>query len=133
MPFNLAVFNKNAASKIINNNKEITSWYLAGHSLGGAMASSYCKENYSRLDGLILLAAYPLNDSAIDTLSISGTNDLVLTHSSEFPVLKQYKIQGGNHANFGNYGTQKGDGIAEISREEQQEITKDKIIEFIKR
>lgn len=29
-------------------------------------------------------------------------------------------IPGGNHAQFGNYGVQKGDGTASISAEEQQ-------------
>lgn len=32
-------------------------------------------------------------------------------------------IQGGNHAQFGNYGTQDGDGIAAVSAEDQQKQT----------
>ena len=32
-----------------------------------------------------------------------------------------YIIEGGNHAQFGNYGDQSGDGTAVISREEQQQ------------
>lgn len=30
-------------------------------------------------------------------------------------------VEGGNHAYFGNYGEQEGDGTATISREQQQE------------
>ncbi len=30
-------------------------------------------------------------------------------------------IIGGNHANFGNYENQKGDGVATITRDEQQD------------
>ena len=33
----------------------------------------------------------------------------------------EYAIEGGNHAQFGNYGEQKGDGAALISAEEQQQ------------
>ena len=32
-------------------------------------------------------------------------------------------ISGGNHAQFGNYGVQKGDGTASISADEQQAQT----------
>ena len=41
MPFNMAIFNKNAANKIINQYPNIKHWYICGHSMGGAMASSY--------------------------------------------------------------------------------------------
>ena len=40
-------------------------------------------------------------------------------------------IEGGNHAQFGDYGLQKGDGQAGISREEQQEITARLIEEMV--
>ena len=36
---------------------------------------------------------------------------------------QEYIIAGGNHAQFGNYGEQRGDGPANISSEEQQEMT----------
>ncbi|MBN2882364.1 MAG: hypothetical protein JXN10_02475, partial [Clostridia bacterium] len=42
------------------------------------------------------------------------------------------EITGGNHAYFGNYGEQKGDGTASISREEQQNITAKAVIDFMK-
>ena len=32
----------------------------------------------------------------------------------------EYVIEGGNHARFGNYGEQKGDGAAKITAQEQQ-------------
>jgi hypothetical protein len=41
-------------------------------------------------------------------------------------------INGGNHAQFGNYGPQKGDGTATVSREEQQAETARLILDFIK-
>lgn len=131
MPFNLAVFNIDAATKIIEKYPEIDKWYLMGHSLGGAMASSYYNNNSSKIEGLILLAAYPLNDSIKNTLTIYGSNDLVLDQNKVKNVANAYKIEGGNHAFFGNYGNQKGDGIATISREEQQNITSSLVLNFI--
>ena len=40
-------------------------------------------------------------------------------------------IEGGNHAQFGNYGEQKGDGIASISAEMQQKHTVDSILDMV--
>lgn len=40
-------------------------------------------------------------------------------------------IAGGNHAWFGNYGEQAGDGTASISREEQQEQTVMAVLEMV--
>ena len=41
------------------------------------------------------------------------------------------EIEGGNHAQFGNYGPQKGDQPATISAEEQQAQTVAAIEEFL--
>ena len=43
----------------------------------------------------------------------------------------EYIIPGGNHAQFGDYGNQRGDDIASISKYEQWEITTNKILEWI--
>ena len=131
MPFNLAVFNINAADKIYDEFPNITKWYIGGHSLGGAMASSYVGKNSSKLDGLILLGAYPINDSALPTLVIYGSEDVNLDLTKITSVKDKIEITGGNHAYFGNYGEQTGDGEASISRTEQQAITTQAITEFI--
>jgi hypothetical protein len=39
MPFNMAIFNANAADEIIDRFPEIKNWYIGGHSMGGAMAA----------------------------------------------------------------------------------------------
>lgn len=131
MPFNLAVFNINAADSIQKQYPLIEHWYIAGHSLGGAMASQYLEENAKEYNGLIQLAAYPVNESEENILILYGSNDKILdvTKLEAFPSIS---ISGGNHAYFGNYGEQDGDGNARISREKQQEITIDAIINFIK-
>ena len=45
MPFNLAVFDVNAADGIQKEYPQIENWYIGGHSLGGSMAASYLEKN----------------------------------------------------------------------------------------
>lgn len=135
MPFNLAVFGVNKADKVYNMLPDMKDWYIAGHSLGGAMASSYVgsldKKNENKLKGLILLAAYPVNDSKIDTIAIYGSEDQVLDKTKLKDSTNSLEIVGGVHAYFGDYGEQKGDGTATITREDQQKQTIEAIIKFI--
>ena len=141
MPFNLAVFNVNAANKAISELSNITTWYISGHSLGGAMASTYAANNADKLSGIILLGAYPSSDLSktnLKLLTMYGSNDEVLNKNklsetkSNAPSNSLYfEIEGGNHAGYGNYGVQKGDGTATISGAEQQTIVTGKILEFI--
>lgn len=91
----------------------------------------------------MLLAAYPARSLKSDTLSvvsIYGSEDGVLnmeklSKGAGFmpPDNTQLCIEGGNHAFFGNYGAQKGDGEATISREEQQEQTVAAILRMTER
>jgi len=131
MPFNLAVFDIDAADMVYDRFPEIGDWYLAGHSLGGAMASSYCGSHGDALRGLILLGAYPVNDAGISTLAVYGSEDVNLDRSKFADTPDQIEIAGGNHAFFGNYGEQKGDGTASITREEQQRVTAEAVTAFI--
>lgn len=136
MPFNLAVFDINAASKVRDLYPNINEWFLAGHSLGGSMAASHLGSNSDKYQGLILLGSYSTKDLSnldIKTLSIYGENDNVLNKDNynknitNLPNLVELEIKGGNHANFGYYGNQKGDGLASITRQQQINLT----IEFI--
>lgn len=147
MPFNLAIFDKDRASHIIKEyNEQVNNWYLVGHSLGGAMAASYLAEqDINYYSGLIFLASYPpedtnFNDENIRVLSITASEDEVM-NKDKFTETKENlpsdtifnTINGGNHAGFGNYGPQKGDGKRNINREKQWEITAKLIINFIKK
>ena len=131
MPFNLAVFDANAADEVIATVKTIGSWSIMGHSLGGAMASSHLEKNADSFENLILLAAYPVNDAPVPSLAVYGTNDHVLDLTKVVGATEIVPIEGGNHAYFGNYGEQEGDGDATITWAEQQKITVDRITEFI--
>lgn len=141
MPFNLAVFDIDAADAVLSEEVAVDNWYLAGHSLGGAMASSYAKKNRDQLVGLILLASYSavdLTDTNLPTLVIYGTADEVMNQEkfernrSYVPNMEEFVLEGGNHAQFGDYGEQTGDGTATISAGEQLEQSIDAIVNFIK-
>ncbi len=131
MPFHLAVFDVNAADGIMEQFPEITSWYMGGHSLGGAMASSYAVKHSEDVAGLILLAAYPVSKSYLPAVIIYGSEDKVLNRDKLKGLTGLIEIQGGNHAQFGNYGIQKGDGTPSISSEEQQIETVKTIVDFL--
>lgn len=143
MPLKLAITNTNAAEKIYQSYPSSLPWYIGGHSLGGASASIFLSKNHEWVSGLILLAAYPASSSDLSSydlnvLSIYGDRDLVLDVSklegtkNLLPNDTEYHIiAGGNHAYFGNYGEQKGDGSALITRSEQQLLTIEIISSFI--
>ena len=131
VPLRLAVFDINAADKVYDAVPGISRWFIGGHSLGGAMASSYVAGNEDKLSGLILLGAYPVNDSPISTLCIYGSEDIMLDKTKLEGVANVLRIEGGNHAQFGNYGLQEGDGTATMSREEQQSIAAEAMLAFI--
>ena len=141
MPYNLAVLDMNAADGIAEQYPEIESWYIGGHSLGGAMAAAYAADHSEDLEGVILLAAYStkdLKDSNLTVLSVYGTEDRVLDqekygkYKANLPGnTVEAVIDGGCHAGFGNYGSQKGDGVPTISSEEQMRQTAEKIAEII--
>lgn len=135
MPFNLAFLDPDSANEIIDTTN-YSHYFLAGHSLGGVSAASYVNSS-DKCDGLILLASYPTQEIYKPALSVYGSEDKVLNmekYNEAKPLLKNLTeiiILGGNHAQFGNYGNQTGDGIANISSKSQQKQCDLKIIEFI--
>jgi hypothetical protein len=141
MPFNLAVFGSNLAIDVIEDYHEIESWFIMGHSLGGAMASVFASKYPHLLKGLILLSAYAssnLSDTELSMLSIYGTKDGVLSMDQiedtkgNNPTRTTYVIiEGGNHSGFANYGPQQGDLEADIAPWVQQNQTVNAIIDFI--
>ena len=135
MPLNMAFMDLNAAAAI-QADYAYDRWYIGGHSLGGAMAAVYAAEHGDGLSGLILLAAYatkPL-DQHLAVLELHGSEDGVLNRD-KLEQGRQYlpssalaeELPGGNHAQFGDYGPQKGDGAATVSREEQTRWAVDRI------
>ena len=83
-------------------------------------------ENYD-YENMRVLSVYGSNDNV---LNIDKYTECVNNLPAGFTELV---IDGGNHAGFGDYGQQKGDGNATISHEEQWNITVNAIINFVNR
>ena len=131
MPMRIALFNKKAADQFISH-YDYDCWLLGGHSMGGMIAAGYASEHSDKIDGVVLLAAYPnekMSDS-VGLLSVYGTEDGVLNRKAYekskplFPLhFTEIVIDGGNHSQFGSYHLQSNDGEASITASEQQAQT----------
>jgi hypothetical protein len=149
VPYNLSILDIDHAEGIRKSFTEIKEWSIMGHSLGGSVACFEVDNNIDVYENLILLASYPaastdLKDFGGKVISIYGSQDKILDKAllneskNQFSNVQEitdlnnllinvkgsyfYMIEGGNHAFFGNYGAQNGDGDATISRTEQQSI-----------
>ena len=141
VPFNLAFLDTGAADGVLSAYPQVKTWYVGGHSLGGVAACQWVEGNADKVAGIILMGSYPsvdLTGADVRLLSIYGTNDLVMNRENyeESKVLRpadtqEAVIQGGNHAQFGEYGTQDGDGEAAIPAEEQRRQTVDAIMKWL--
>lgn len=140
MPLNFAIFKQNAFDDVMDSlhvgYQPYEHFYIGGHSMGGAMAAVYAANNSEKVEALIMLAAYPTKPLASDlkTLEIYGSNDTVINREKlsegaqylpENAVI--YEIAGGNHAQFGDYGKQSGDGEATITADKQLDETVEQI------
>lgn len=136
MPFRLAIFGINRADAVIRQ-LAYSRWYVGGHSLGGAMAADYAARHADALEGLVLFAAYPARQlpDSLKLISLRGSQDGVL-NLEKLEKGRRYApsdaaelvIRGGNHARFGSYGDQKGDGAASIAPRAQWEAAVDFIM-----
>lgn len=146
MPFNLAVFDIGAAddARTLAALESLPSdipWFIGGHSLGGSMAAAHLGANADDFAGLVLLASYSTEDLSgrdLKVISVYGSEDIVLNtakYAENYGNLGksvfELVIEGGNHAQFGSYGAQAGDGVAAISAEEQRQLTADFVAEAI--
>ena len=141
MPLNLAVLDINAAGRRMKQFPGIKSWFIGGHSLGGSMAAQYATSHPEEVSGLVLLAAYSPSEipDRMPALLLYGSEDEVMNrykYAQALSLLSDYTevvIPGGNHAGFGDYGAQVGDGQATIASEVQQTKTATEVISFMKR
>ena len=109
-----------------------TRWVVAGHSLGGAIAARFVRENPALAAGLVLVATthprgFDLSDFARPVTRVHGTLDGVASLDQAKrnarllpPHTRLVTVEGGNHAQFAWYGTQPGDRPATIERRAQQ-------------
>jgi hypothetical protein len=143
MPLNLAIFNTNAANDVIDHFPNISTWIIAGHSLGGAAAGIYAENNPEKINSVVFWDSYPadsadLSDNTISVLSIFGTINGI-PNTDNFDEQRHLLpddavfigIEGASHAQFGDYGLQEGDVSATISIDSQHEIVADAMLAFI--
>ena len=140
-PLNLSLLDGNQARGAMAEHPGISTWTVGGHSLGGVSASSFALENQD-VQGLLLYASYPLDSlrdrSGLQVLSVSGSEDGLSTPAKIdasrelLPADATFvEIQGGNHAFFGNYGVQPGDGEPSVDRGVAQEQISEATVAFL--
>jgi hypothetical protein len=133
MPINMAIFNPNIADKIIEHYNKIDHWVIGGHSVGGVSAAIFASRDLRRVDGLVMWASYPIDNSVLyeadlPTVSIYGELDpaanreIIQEKKYLLPPGTEYvEIKGGDHHQFGSYQIKPEESIAVIPPAEQQE------------
>lgn len=131
-PLNFAILDPGAAAEVFAAYPDVPAWAVGGHSLGGVAAAGFARSQAS-VAGLVLMASLPADGDSLagrDDLAVSliyGSKDGLFDAADVakartlLPSSTAYvEIVGGNHGQFGSYGLQNGDGVAEISRADQQ-------------
>lgn len=155
---NLAITNNGKAYRFIDDFDAVDEWVISGHSLGGVVACMDAAAHPDAYKGLFLLGAYSVSDlsgwdapvllftAEFDALTdptqiadnesnlpprldIISVADIPLNGTSGQTIY--HDIQGGNHAQFGAYDTQAGDGQATIDAATQQAQVRDFLSVFL--
>jgi hypothetical protein len=126
---NMALFDTRSIDELSLAAPKVSDWVLSGHSLGGVRACMLA--DHPDVVGLVLMGSYCANDissTAIPVLQILASGDGLidaeaLKASAQLlpPSTQKITLEGANHASFGTYGEQPGDGIATLSRAEVRE------------
>jgi len=161
MPLGYAFLAPDRADDVFEAYPNIQHWFLAGHSLGGAMAGRYAAANGDKLAGLAFWDAYPpegsnLLETEIPTLLIhratpeGGLPQIYNVKRPFYPKTTEWvPIPGGNHGQFGDNvggmyqefdslaataeGLEPEDWEATISRAEQHAIIADAMLDWFER
>lgn len=146
MPDDLAVTGYTRAHTIISQYRDIKTWAVGGHSMGGSFACQFVRQFTWEVDGVILWAAWPsfffnLRYKPVQAISIYGSEDgypdEIEAGARQLPPGTAFvKIEGGNHTQFGYYDTspepqQEHDNPATISRQEQQQQIVEATVGFL--
>ncbi|MBC7290927.1 MAG: alpha/beta hydrolase, partial [Actinotalea sp.] len=121
-------------------------WVVAGHSLGGTVASMLADEQDERkvapVVGLLLWASYPATDLreslTVAVLSVSGSQDGLATPAeieasrAALPDGAEFvSVDGASHASFGDYGPQPGDGTPTIDADDARAQIAEASVAFV--
>lgn len=136
---NLAFFDARPLSTFEQDVPDVSRWFVGGHSLGGVKACMLA--DAPDVAGLVLFGSYcanDLTDSGLPVLSIAGSEDHLSTPqkitsaASLLPADTTFvEIEGANHAAFGDYGKQSGDGVATITADDARDAITDALEPFL--
>lgn len=123
---NLAFFDQRPLSRFTEDAPSVTRWFVGGHSLGGVRACMLAHSTGEpKVAGLVLFGSFCANDLSrtdLRVLSIAAERDGLSTPAmidaakNMLPASASFvEVRGSNHAQFGDYGAQPGDGVATIS------------------
>ncbi|WP_241992564.1 alpha/beta hydrolase [Cryobacterium lactosi] len=135
---NLAFFDQRPLDAFTAAAPDVSTWFVGGHSLGGVRACMYTQD--TEVAGLVVFGSYcaAAVDDDLPVLSISGSEDGLSTPAKIedtadlLPAGTTFvQIDGANHASFGAYGDQPGDGVATITPAESQQAITDALSTFI--
>jgi pimeloyl-ACP methyl ester carboxylesterase len=125
---NLALFDLRGVDDFTTAAPLVERWFVGGHSLGGVRACLMAPD--SGVEGLVLWGSYcpnDVSDSGLRVLSVTGENDLLSTpatideNAGLLPAEARFvTIEGANHASFGDYGPQSGDGERSITSDDMR-------------
>lgn len=132
---NLAFFDTRPVSVFEADAPDVTRWFIGGHSLGGVRACQLAADG--EVAGLVLFGSYCANDlsgSGLEVLSIGGSNDRLSTPAKIADArdllpasANVVQIEGLNHAGFGDYGLQPGDGSSTLTDAEERAAITDQL------
>lgn len=145
MPLNYAALDPSRAARAAAEDPAVARWVVGGHALGGTAAADFVARNATAKNalpvaGLLLLAAYPskgadLSSRSLTVVTVGASRDALATPAriaaarGRLPSGSRYvEIAGGNHSQFGEYGPQQGDGIAEIPGPTQRRAAVDEAL-----
>ena len=148
MPFNFPALAPSRAAAVAAAIPAVTRWVIAGYSQGGAAAASFAAANDASkapvaLAGIILYASFPgrgvdLSTKSLPVVTVGATLDAISPPAKiaagrdRLPAGSRYvEIAGGNHAQFGEYGPQPGDGLAEIPGPTQRRAAVDEALALL--
>ncbi|WP_400996443.1 alpha/beta hydrolase [Agromyces sp. GXQ0307] len=142
---NLAFFDTRPLEVFTAQAPDVSRWLVGGHSLGGVrscqLAEAPQEDATADVVGLVLFGSYCASD-------LSGTDLAVLSLVGEFDGLSTPEkvasaahllpadastvlIEGANHASFGDYGPQAGDGVATADRGTVRDEISRAVAEFV--
>lgn len=111
----------------------IDEWFVGGHSLGGVKACQYASD--TSVAGLVLFGSYcatDLSGTDLPVLSFVAQNDGLSTPqkiedaAGLLPAdTVTVVLPGANHADFGDYGVQPGDGESDVDDADVRQVITD--------